>query len=96
GAQVSGETVKVDVGRDLLLQSQQDSDNYDSKQTSTSGGVSVAVTGGGSANLSMSQDKLHSNYDSVQEQTGIFAGKGGFDITVGEHTQLDGAVIAST
>ncbi|WP_186368167.1 VENN motif pre-toxin domain-containing protein, partial [Yersinia hibernica] len=36
------------------------------------------------------------NYDSVQEQTGIFAGKGGFDITVGEHTQLDGAVIAST
>ncbi|WP_281279610.1 hemagglutinin repeat-containing protein [Yersinia hibernica] len=96
GAQASGETVKVDVGRDLLLQSQQDSDNYDSKQTSTSGGISVAVTGGGSANLSMSQDKLHSNYDSVQEQTGIFAGKGGFDITVGEHTQLDGAVIAST
>uniref|UniRef100_UPI00119F51FD glycohydrolase toxin TNT-related protein n=1 Tax=Yersinia bercovieri TaxID=634 RepID=UPI00119F51FD len=59
--------------------------------------VSVAVVGsGGSANLSMSRDKLHSNYDSVQEQTGIFAGKGGFDITVGEHTQLDGAVIAST
>ncbi|EPE4188312.1 hemagglutinin repeat-containing protein [Yersinia enterocolitica] len=96
GAQASGETVKVDVGRDLLLQSQQDSDNYDAKQTSTSGGVSVAAGGGGSANLSMSQDKLHSNYDSVQEQTGIFAGAGGFDITVGEHTQLDGAVIAST
>ncbi|WP_276525528.1 hemagglutinin repeat-containing protein, partial [Yersinia bercovieri] len=97
GAQASGETVKVDVGRDLLLQSQQDSDNYDSKQSSISGGVSVAVVGsGGSANLSMSRDKLHSNYDSVQEQTGIFAGKGGFDITVGEHTQLDGAVIAST
>ncbi|WP_145574323.1 hemagglutinin repeat-containing protein [Yersinia alsatica] len=97
GAQASGETVKVDVGRDLLLQSQQDSDNYDAKQTSTSGGISMAVAGGGgSANLSMSQDKLHSNYDSVQEQTGIYAGKGGFDITVGEHTQLDGAVIAST
>ncbi|MFA3760133.1 hemagglutinin repeat-containing protein [Yersinia sp. 2466 StPb PI] len=97
GAQASGETVKVDVGRDLLLQSQQDSDNYDSKQTSTSGGVSMAVVGGGgSANLSISKDKLHSNYDSVQEQTGIFAGSGGFDITVGEHTQLDGAVIAST
>ncbi|WP_181952664.1 cytidine deaminase-like fold-containing protein, partial [Yersinia canariae] len=97
GAQANGETVKVDVGRDLLLQSQQDSDNYDSKQTSVSGGVSVAVIGaGGSANLSMSRDKLHSHYDSVQEQTGIFAGSGGFDITVGEHTQLDGAVIAST
>ncbi|WP_196299385.1 hemagglutinin repeat-containing protein, partial [Yersinia thracica] len=92
GAQASGESVKVDVGRDLLLQSQQDSDNYDAKQTSTSGGVSMAVVGGGgSANLSISKDKLHSNYDSVQEQTGIFAGAGGFDITVGEHTQLDGA-----
>ncbi|EEQ04685.1 hemagglutinin/adhesin repeat protein, partial [Yersinia bercovieri ATCC 43970] len=37
----------MDVGRDLLLQSQQDSDNYDAKQTSTSGGVSMAVVGGG-------------------------------------------------
>ncbi|MHA7845174.1 hemagglutinin repeat-containing protein [Serratia sp. D1N4] len=97
GAQASGDTVKVDAGRNLTLQSQQDSDNYDAKQTSISGGVSVAVVGGGgSANLSMSRDKLHSNYDSVQEQTGIYAGKGGFDVTVGEHTQLDGAVIAST
>ncbi|HCR4097834.1 TPA: VENN motif pre-toxin domain-containing protein [Providencia rettgeri] len=39
---------------------------------------------------------IHSNYDSVKEQTGIFAGKGGFDVNVKEHTQLDGAVIAST
>ncbi|EPW7856739.1 VENN motif pre-toxin domain-containing protein, partial [Escherichia coli] len=34
--------------------------------------------------------------DSVQEQTGIFAGRGGFDVTTGQHTQLNGAVIAST
>uniref|UniRef100_A8GK56 Filamentous haemagglutinin family outer membrane protein n=1 Tax=Serratia proteamaculans (strain 568) TaxID=399741 RepID=A8GK56_SERP5 len=97
GAQASGETVKVDAGRNLTLQSQQDSDNYDAKQTSVSGGFSVAIIGaGGSASLSMSRDKLHSNYDSVQEQTGLFAGKGGYDVKVGEHTQLDGAVIAST
>ncbi|EOZ3155972.1 hemagglutinin repeat-containing protein, partial [Yersinia enterocolitica] len=38
GAQVSGETVKADVGRDLLLQSQQDSDRYDSKQQDASVG----------------------------------------------------------
>ena len=36
------------------------------------------------------------NNDSVTEQSGIYAGDGGFDITVGGHTQLDGAVIAST
>ncbi|HDL8124918.1 TPA: hemagglutinin repeat-containing protein [Yersinia enterocolitica] len=97
GSQVSGETVKADVGRDLLLQSQQDSDRYDSKQQDASIGGSFnfgSMTG--SASINASHDKMHSNFDSVQEQTGIFAGKGGFDITVGEHTQLDGAVIAST
>ncbi|MCP1701141.1 filamentous hemagglutinin, partial [Pseudomonas citronellolis] len=35
-------------------------------------------------------------YKSVQEQTGLYAGKGGFQIDVGNHTQLDGSVIAST
>ncbi|EOP1928140.1 VENN motif pre-toxin domain-containing protein, partial [Escherichia coli] len=44
----------------------------------------------------LSRDKMHSNYDSVQEQTGIFAGRGGFDVTTGQHTQLNGTVIAST
>ncbi|UXD25901.1 Putative large exoprotein involved in heme utilization or adhesion of ShlA/HecA/FhaA family [Yersinia enterocolitica] len=97
GAQVSGETVKANVGRDLLLQSQQDSDRYDSKQQDASVGGSFnfgSMTG--SASINASRDKMHSNFGSVQEQTGFFAGKGGFDITVGEHTQLDGAVIAST
>ncbi|EJP0507674.1 VENN motif pre-toxin domain-containing protein, partial [Escherichia coli] len=50
----------------------------------------------GSASVNLSRDKMHSNYDSVQEQTGIFAGRGGFDVTTGQHTQLNGAVIAST
>ncbi|WP_233527649.1 hemagglutinin repeat-containing protein [Serratia sp. PAMC26656] len=97
GAQVTGESVKADVGRNLLLESQQDSDRYDSKQQNASAGGSFtfgSMTGSGS--LSLSKDKMHSNYDSVQEQTGIFAGKGGFDVTVGEHTQLNGAVIGST
>ncbi|MBF4422473.1 hemagglutinin repeat-containing protein, partial [Yersinia pestis] len=97
GAQVSGETVKVEVGRDLLLQSQQDSDNYDAKQQNSSVGGSFSPGSmTGSISINGSQDKLHSNFDSVQEQTGIFAGSGGFDITVGGHTQLDGAVIGST
>ncbi|WP_269812096.1 VENN motif pre-toxin domain-containing protein [Rahnella victoriana] len=39
---------------------------------------------------------MNSDYNSVIEQSGIYAGDGGFDITVGGHTQLDGAVIAST
>nr|WP_272507071.1 VENN motif pre-toxin domain-containing protein [Escherichia coli] len=50
----------------------------------------------GSGYASISQDKIKSNYDSVREQSGIYAGKDGFDVTVGNHTQLNGAVIAST
>ncbi|EFE4914347.1 filamentous hemagglutinin, partial [Escherichia coli] len=95
GAQAGGETVKVDAGRHLTLTSEQDSDRYDSKQKNASAGGSIG-TGSASASVSHSRDKMHSNYDSVQEQTGIFVGRGGFDVTTGQHTQLNGAVIAST
>lgn len=97
GAQVSGETVKADIGRNLTLTSEQDSDRYDSKQQNASAGGSFSIGSmTGSASVNVSRDKMHSNYDSVVEQTGIFAGKGGYDVTVGEHTQLNGAVIGST
>ncbi|HHS9508757.1 TPA: hemagglutinin repeat-containing protein [Raoultella planticola] len=97
GAQVSGDKVVMDVGRNLTLTSEQDSDRYDSRQQNASAGGSFTFGSmSGSASVNLSKDKMHSNYDSVVEQTGIFAGKGGYDITVGEHTQLNGAVIGST
>ncbi|MHB2060085.1 hemagglutinin repeat-containing protein [Pseudomonas monsensis] len=97
GAQASAQQVVADVGRNLTLTSLQDTDRYDSKQTNVSGGASFtfgSMTGGGS--LSVSQDKIKSNFDSVQEQTGLYAGKGGFQVNAGGHTQLNGGVIAST
>ncbi|MGE1562751.1 hemagglutinin repeat-containing protein [Pantoea septica] len=97
GAQVSGEKVKAEVGRNLTLASEQDSDRYDSKQQSASAGGSFTFGSmTGSASVSASRDKMHSTWQSVEEQTGIFAGRGGFDVSVGAHTQLDGAVIGST
>jgi len=97
GAQAGGDSVKVDAGRNLTLTSEQDSDRYDSKQQSAGEGGSFTFgSATGSANVNVSRDKMHSTWQSVAEQTGIFAGKGGFDVTVGEHTQLNGAVIAST
>ncbi|MEQ5317453.1 VENN motif pre-toxin domain-containing protein [Providencia vermicola] len=48
------------------------------------------------ASVNVNKTEMHSDYQSVDKQTGINAGKGGFDITVGNHTQLDGAVIGST
>ncbi|NYB29781.1 hemagglutinin repeat-containing protein [Pantoea agglomerans] len=97
GAQVRGDSVKVDTGRNLTLTSEQDSDRYDSKQQNASAGGSFTFGSmTGSASVNLSQDKMHSNWQSVAEQTGIFAGNGGFDVTAGEHTQLNGAVISST
>ncbi|EGI3979564.1 contact-dependent inhibition toxin CdiA, partial [Escherichia coli] len=97
GAQVNGNKIIADVGHDLLISSQQDTSKYDSKQTSVAAGGSFtfgSMTGSGY--IAASRDKMKSRFDSVAEQTGMFSGDGGFDITVGNHTQLDGAVIAST
>ncbi|MCT8345297.1 hemagglutinin repeat-containing protein, partial [Photorhabdus kleinii] len=98
GAQVSGEQITADVKRHLTLSSEQNSQRYDSRQQNASAGVSTTVgpQSNGTLTLNASRNKLHSNYDSVQEQTGLFVGKGGYQVNVGDHTQLDGAVIAST
>ncbi|HDI3034133.1 TPA: hemagglutinin repeat-containing protein [Cronobacter turicensis] len=96
GAQVSGSQVTADIGRNLTITSLQDSNHYDSKQSSVSAGGSFtfgSMTGSGYVNFS--QDKMHSTFKSVAEQSGIFAGKDGFDVTVGSHTQLNGGAIGS-
>ncbi|WP_340611664.1 hemagglutinin repeat-containing protein [Xenorhabdus bharatensis] len=96
GAQVHGEKVTANIGGNLHLQSEQDTDNYGSKQQNASIGASVTYgVPGGTFSAHTSREKMDSQYQSVNEQTGIFAGKGGFDLNVGKHTQLDGAVIAS-
>ena len=97
GAQVNGNQVTADIGRNLTITSLQDSNHYDSKQGSVSAGGSFTFgTMTGSGYVNFSQDKMHSTFNSVAEQSGIFAGKGGFDVTVGSHTQLNGGAIGST
>ncbi|WP_247424824.1 hemagglutinin repeat-containing protein, partial [Ralstonia pseudosolanacearum] len=94
GAQVNGGKVSADVGGNLNLASQQDTTKASSHQQSMGGGFSISQ-GGGSASASFTTQNAHSDYKGVQEQTGIYAGKGGFDINVKGNTDLKGAVIAS-
>ena len=98
GAQAHGNTVNADIGRDLTITSEQDSSNYHSKQSNMSAGVEIPVYGVGSASasLNMSRQKIDSNYNSVNEQSGIYAGSGGFNVQVNGHTQLNGGAIVST
>ncbi|MBD8109441.1 hypothetical protein IFT93_24140, partial [Erwinia persicina] len=71
------------VGGNLTLASERDSDRYDAKQQNVSAGGSFTF-GSMTGSASASRDRLHSNFDSVKEQTGLFAGKGGYDVTVKE------------
>ncbi|WP_456154294.1 hemagglutinin repeat-containing protein [Serratia plymuthica] len=97
GAQALGDRITADVGRDLTLSSLQDTDEYHSEQKDVSGGASFTFGSmTGSASLSVNKTKIDSEYASVGEQSGLFAGDKGFDINVGKHTQLNGGVIAST
>ena len=99
GAQVTGNQVIANVGTsgqgNLNIQSLQDTNQYKDKQQSIGGSVSVGYGKmGGSFNYSDSKTK--SNYQSVNEQSGILAGDGGFQVNVNGNTDLKGAVIAST
>nr|WP_256477472.1 hemagglutinin repeat-containing protein [Chromobacterium sp. S0633] len=96
GTTVRGDSIQFEVGRNLTLTSEQDRDQYRQKSWSgqIEGRYAYGNDSGVDGSLSFSQTK--SDWRSVQEQTGLFAGKGGFDVAVGGHSQLNGAVITST
>ncbi|HCR1901140.1 TPA: hemagglutinin repeat-containing protein, partial [Enterobacter asburiae] len=100
GAELEGNRVVVNTGRDLTISSVQDTASYDSKQSSSGASLSLCIPplcyGASSGSVSASGENITQNGKSVAEQSGIFAGKGGFAVTTGNHTQLDGAVIVST
>jgi filamentous hemagglutinin len=91
GSKVTGDKVVAEISGNLTIASLQDIDNYSAKTTSSglSAGIGQGVMG------SYSKGKTNSNYQSVTDQAGIYAGEGGFDIEVGGNTDLKGAVIAS-
>lgn len=101
GAEVTGNTVDASVGRDLTIQSPQDTNTYKSNQDSVGFQASICVppfcygqTVSASGNAGT--QNIKNNFQSVGQQSGIFAGGGGYKVDVGNHTQLDGGVIAST
>lgn len=94
GANVNANKVLADIGGNLNLASTQDSSRSTAHQESSGGGFGISQ-GGGSASFSHSNGSASGNYAGVNEQSGIQAGAGGFDINVKGNTDLKGAVIAS-
>ncbi|WP_279607250.1 hemagglutinin repeat-containing protein [Burkholderia ambifaria] len=100
GAVASGKQVIADVGGNLNIESLQNTDHYDSKQQSAGVSVSVCVppicAGSSSVSGNISQQKMHSDYAAVAEQSGIKAGDAGYQVDVKGNTDLKGGVIASS
>ena len=94
GATAKGHTLTAGVGKNLTIASLQDTGSYKSKDRNAGG--SVTVGNGFSASAHYGQNNVRADFASVTEQSGLFAGDGGFNISVGGHTGLTGAAIAST
>ncbi|WP_425117376.1 hemagglutinin repeat-containing protein [Burkholderia anthina] len=95
GANVNANKVVADVGGNLNVASVQDTTVSAAHQSSAGGGFTISQTGGG-ASFSAQNGHADGNYAGVNEQAGIQAGSGGFDVTVKGNTGLKGAYIGST
>ncbi|PFG60384.1 filamentous hemagglutinin [Pseudomonas poae] len=100
GAQVRADRIDANIGGNLNILSRQDTETSKSKQNSAGFGASICIPPicygspvTASANLAAS--KMNSDYQAVTDQSGFFAGKGGYTIDVAKNTTLQGAVIAS-
>lgn len=100
GAVATGKQVVADVGRDLNIESLQDTSTYQVDEKSMSAGLSLCIPpfcyGASSISGNFGKTDIDSEYASVVEQSGIRTGDGGFQIKVGGNTDLAGAVITST
>ena len=95
GSKVIGDKVTIKTGRNLTIASLQDTNDY--KNTSSNKGVSVSLMPGGlpTVGANTGKGRINSQYASVTDQAGIYAGKEGYDIEAANTTTVTGAVIVS-
>ena len=93
GSQVKGKGVELDA-ENLKIESLQDKSSYRGKQMNVSASVTVGY--GFAAGGSFNKSKVNTDYASVNEQAGIFAGNDGYDINVkNKVSSVGGAIISS-
>ena len=96
---MQGDKVTAKIGGNLNIETLQEKETYEEKNTSAGFDLSWDIRAGKfskpTIGLSAGRGTIDSHYRSARGQSGIFAGKGGFDIYVEKNTDLKGAVIAS-
>ena len=99
GSTVQGDKVTAKIGGNLNIETLQEKETYEEKNTSAGFDLSWDIRSGKFSKptfgLSASRGTIDSHYRSARSQSGLFAGKEGFDIYVEKNTDLKGAVIAS-
>ena len=95
GSKVYGDSIQSQIGGNLTIKSLQDSETYRGEKKNVGFSISTNGTQLSGVSAEYSKGKMTSDYASVTEQAGLYAGSEGFDITAKGNTKLEGAVIDS-
>ena len=95
GSKVYGDSIQSQIGGNLTIKSLQDSETYRGEKKNVGFSISTNGTQLSGVSAEYSKGKMSSDYASVTEQAGLYAGSEGFDITTKGNTTLEGAVIDS-
>ena len=95
GSKVYGDSIQSQIGGNLTIKSLQDSETYRGEKKNVGFSISTNGTQLGGVSDEYSKGKMTSDYASVTEQAGLYAGSEGFDIITKGNTKLEGAVIDS-
>ena len=93
---LKGEEIQANIGGNLEIHSVQDTHDY--TDHTTSGGLGLSLSKKGtfkSLQSSVQRTDIDSKYTSVIHPSGMFAGSTGFNISVGDTTTLEGALLDS-
>ena len=93
---LKGEAIQANVGGNLDIQSVQDTHDYTDHTTSSGMGLSLSKKGAfNSIQGSLQRTDIDSKYSSVIHPSGMYAGHTGFNMSVGNTTTLEGALLSS-
>ena len=93
---LKGEAIEANVNGNLEIHSVQDTHDYTDHTTSGGMGLSLSKKGAfKSLQSSVQRTDIDSKYTSVIHQSGLYAGSTGFNISVGNTTTLEGALLSS-
>jgi filamentous hemagglutinin len=101
GGEAHAETINVNAGENLTIESLQESEY--GKESESGMNLKVQVSFGTAweikdkgGNGGINSAKANGEYLGVNQQSGLFAGDGGYHVNVGENTNLVGGAIASS